>query len=265
MLQLKGNFDAALLLLAVLVFGYVQISLGLGALKWDLVDVVFPFRYFFSESMGAGYFPFWNPFQQTGTPFYADLQAPTYYPELWIVTVLGGYTIYTMHALFIAYLFIAEGGMYLLVQEETKSVSAGLLAGLAYAFSGFMVGHGQHFFLLVGAAWMPFIVRSYLSMSRSLKIEEALKAALFTFLLLTGGYQALSLVMFYLLIGLFAWFVWNEMLVRKRIVVLLKVNAIYALVTLVLCLPLICATVEIMPLVDRLSGGIELDETLSYG
>ena len=33
--------------------------------------------------------------------FFADLQVPTYYPELPVISLLGGYGIYTMHILLI--------------------------------------------------------------------------------------------------------------------------------------------------------------------
>lgn len=265
MFKVTGKFGSILLLFAVVVLGYAQVSFGTAALKWDLIDVVFPFRYFFSESVGAGYFPFWNPFIQTGTPFYADLQAPTYYPELWLVSILGGYTVYTMHLLMILYLFLASVGMYGLVKDYTDSESASIFAGLTYAFSGFMVGHGQHFFLIVGAAWIPFVIRSYVTMCHSGKSSDAVRAALFTFLLLTGAYQALSLVMFYLLMGVFVYLLVDRVRSNEPIIPLLKVNALFTGLTVVMCLPLINATIEIIPLVDRLSGGVGLEKTLGYG
>ncbi|NJK86062.1 MAG: hypothetical protein HC906_08970 [Bacteroidales bacterium] len=76
------------------------------------------------------------------------MQAPTYYPELLIVSLLGGYTVYTMHILYILYLFIAASGMYNLSFYFNKNNSASLLAGIAYCFSGYFIGHGQSFFLL---------------------------------------------------------------------------------------------------------------------
>lgn len=256
-----------LIILAAVVFGYAQVTFGLGALKWDAIDVVFPFRHYFSECVQAGYFPFWNPYQQTGVPFYADLQAPTYYPELWIVSFFGGYKVMTMHVLMIVYLFLAGWGFYLLVSNHVKDRYAALIGGLAYALSGYMVGHGQHFFLIVGAAWIPFVLRWYWRMTKEGKPADALKASLFTYLLLTGAYQAQSIVVFYLLVGILLYQIiqarkkGNALSFKK----LMGVNALYALVTLILCAPLIYATLEVLPLVDRLSEGVDLSRTLDFG
>ena len=101
-----------LVLLLLIIIGYWQISFFVFSFKWDMIDVVFPFRYYFSECISAGYFPFWNPYLQTGVPFFSDLQAPTYYPELLIISLFGGYGLGTMHFLFVLYLFIAASGMY---------------------------------------------------------------------------------------------------------------------------------------------------------
>jgi len=110
MSKLSPSVRHQLWLLLAAILAYWPVAFYQFGLKWDLIDVVFPFRYFFSESMQAGYFPFWNPYQQTGTPFFADLQAPTYYPELLLVSLLGGYRLLVMHLLLIGYFFIAGQG-----------------------------------------------------------------------------------------------------------------------------------------------------------
>ena len=46
----------------LIVLVYWQIAFCTAALKWDLLDVVFPFRYHFSSAVNAGHFPLWNPY-----------------------------------------------------------------------------------------------------------------------------------------------------------------------------------------------------------
>lgn len=251
----------------LVIAGYWQISFFTAAFKWDMIDVVFPFRYYFSECIRSGFFPFWNPFQQTGSPFFADLQVPTYNPELLYTSLLGGYSVYTMHILFIGYLLVSATGMYRLSFFFNKNKKASIVAALAYVFSGYVVAHAQHFFLLVGMAWIPFVILSYIKLNQNLNLISTLKTSLFAFLMITGAYQALSITLMYLLILLFAYFVMKSWTTKKRTEILriLKFNLIFAVILILLTLPLIVSTGEIFPLVSRLASGIGLHKTLTLG
>ncbi len=267
MLSLRNKPSPFVILIIIVVLGYWQISFGVYGLKWDVIDVVLPFRYFFSECIKSGYFPFWDPYQQTGTPFYADLQAPTYYPELIITSMFGGYGVYTMHVLFVVYLGIAATGMYKLSFYFNKSRGASLIAGLSYSFSGYIVGHGQHFFLLVGAAWIPFVILSYIRLNQNREIIDSLKTGIFVFLMLTGAYQALSIAMAYLLLLIFIYSL-IKTLVEKNLqgaLQIIKLNLFFFFILLLLCLPLLASTLEIISSVGRLNDGVDLKRALALG
>ncbi len=255
------------LLLLIVVFGFWQVSFLFRALKWDMIDVVFPFRFYFSECIRSGYFPFWNPYLQTGTPFFADLQAPTYYPELLFTSLFGGYGIYTMHFWFTVYLFLAAAGMFQLSYLFNQNRLASFLAAFSYAFSGFVVGHGQHFFLLVGVAWIPFVIKNYLELLQKGGMIQVIKTAVFVFLMVTGAYQALSITLFYLLAVLFIWFIIKEITQknRARVFRIIKENLFLFLVVLILLLPLVFSTLEVLTSVDRLSNGIDAGKIAQYG
>jgi len=267
MFRFLKKINPYVILLIVVVFGYWQISFFNFALKWDVIDVVFPFRFYFSESIQSGYFPFWNPYQQTGTPFFADLQAPTFYPELLFTSLFTGYGIYTMHILFVLYLALAATGMYQLSFHFNKSREASLIAGVAYALSGYLIGHGQHFFLLVGAAWIPFVIVNYLKLQENRSLIQTLKTAVFIFLMISGAYQALSFTLFYLLILLFVHFILKESAKKNYSIIkeFLKVNFWLFLIVVAFSLPLVVATLEILTSVDRLESGITLSQTVGYG
>ncbi len=251
----------------VVLLGFWQVSFLVYSLKWDLIDVVFPFRHYFSESIQSGYFPFWNPYLQTGTPFFADLQAPTFYPELLMVSLFTGYGVYVMQFLFVIYVFIAALGMYQLSYYMNKNQLASMMAGIAYAFSGYIIGHGQHFFLLIGAAWIPFVLVNYLRLLKTQTFVQVLKTAVFVFLMVSGAYQALSFVLFYLLLLIFIGLIINELASRnwQGVIRILKVNAYLLIVVVIFLLPLIISTLEVITSVDRLKNGIGLSQTLNSG
>lgn len=265
--QTLRKYKPYILLIAVIIIGYWQVAFLFSTFKWDMLNVVFPFRYHFSECIQSGEFPFWNPFQQTGTPFYADLQAPTYYPELLLTSLFTGYSLYVVHFLFIAYLFIASVGMFQLSYHFNKSTIASFIAGISYAFSGYVVGHGQHFFLLVGTAWIPLVIYSYLRFIEKQSLESTFKVAVFIFLMITGSYQALSFCLLYLLIAILIYFIIKEVSLKnfRKVFNLLKYNLVLLIIVLVLALPLIVSTLEVIPSVDRLESGINLSSALKYG
>ena len=263
---LKRN-NHLIFLFFIVLLGLWQVSFLVYSLKWDTIDVVFPFRYYFSESIQSGYFPFWNPYLQTGTPFFADLQAPTFYPELLIVSLFIGYGVYIMQFLFVLYVFIAAVGMYQLSYHFNSNKLASFMAGISYAFSGFIIGHGQHFFLMVGAAWIPFVLKNYLQLLKESSFKQVLKTAILVFLMVSGSYQALSFVLFYLLLLVFIGSIINELITKNRnsLIRILKANLFLTLITIVLLLPLIISTFEIITSVDRLNNGITLVQTLKSG
>ena len=251
-------------LFLIIVLAYWQIAFLYSSLRWDLIDVVFPFRYHFSECIQSGSFPFWDPYQQTGVPFYADLQVPSYYPELLFISLISGYGIYTMHILFILYVFISATGIYKLSFFFNKNHLSSFFAGIVYALSGFTVAHGQHFFLLVGAAWIPFVILYYLRLNENRQLADVFKCAISLFLMLSGGYQALSIFLFYFLLILFLYSIGKEIRIRnfKTVFSIFKYNAWLAFIVILLCLPLLISTFEVLSSVERLESGVNIQKAL---
>jgi len=250
----------------LIVLVYWQIAFCTAALKWDLLDVVFPFRFHFSAVVNAGHFPLWNPYIQTGVPFYADLQAPTYYPELIFVSSFGGYTIYWMHFLIICYLIIGFLGLRKLLRFFQFSNWTASISAFIYICSGYFIGHGQHFFLLVGAAWLPWVIWAYLNFIDNRNKQSAVTFILLTFLMLTGGYQALSICLFYLLMILFLakmHQLFSEN--RKEMLRFFTWNLAVGMILMVLLSPLLLATLEASTQVSRLKGGVSWEKTAEYG
>jgi hypothetical protein len=250
----------------LIVLVYWQIAFCTAALKWDLLDVVFPFRYHFSAAVNAGHFPLWNPYIQTGVPFYADLQAPTYYPELIFVSSFGGYTIYWMHFLIICYLIVGFLGLRQLLRFFQFSNWTASMSALIYICSGYFIGHGQHFFLLVGAAWFPWVIWAYLNFIDNRNKQSALTFILLTFLMLTGGYQALSICLFYLLMTLFlvkTYQLFSKN--RKKMLPFFTWNVVVGVILIVMLSPLLLATLEASTQVSRLKEGVSWEKTAEYG
>jgi len=156
--------------------------------------------------------------------------------------------------------------MYKLSYYFNKNKNASFISAISYSFSGYIIGHGQHFFLLVGAAWIPLIILSYIQLNQNRKTIDILKSAVFVFLMVSGAYQALSIAMFYLVFLLFMYFLISAILEKdvKKTFQIIKVNCLFAAVFLLFSLPLINSTLEIISSVDRFENGVNLAQALSF-
>ncbi|MGB0915932.1 MAG: hypothetical protein ACPGVI_07650, partial [Crocinitomicaceae bacterium] len=112
------------------------LSLGIYALQFDALDVFLPWRYFGSESIRQGIVPLWNPYQNGGYPFFADLQYSVWNPELFIVSLFGRYNATTIQLLYLFYLAVGGLGFrYLLIQFNLDKKVA-FFGGVLFMLSG---------------------------------------------------------------------------------------------------------------------------------
>lgn len=241
--------------LALAVIAYAGIAFLQYSLKWDMLDCYLPWRYFAGESIQNGIFPFWNPYQHLGYPIHADLRS-VFYPEAVIMGLFGGYSVYTLHFLFIFYLSLAGLGMYLLSGHFTRHHYARLAAGMVYLLSGFFVSHGQEMFGIIAATWIPFILHYFIRLQQQLHWDDLWKLAFFLFLQLSGGYQALSIMLLYLLLAIFTTQA-IQFTVKKQwrnFRKLLTMNVALAAVVVISVSVLILTFLQVSPHIGRFGG-----------
>ena len=207
------------------------------------------------ESIKHQVFPLWNPYQHLGYPIYADMRS-VFYPESFVVGLLGGYNLMALHFLFMLHITLGGFGMYKLSAAFTTNGWVRITAATSYVLCGFFVGHGQEMFGIIAATWIPWIVHYFLRFQQSLSWADLWKLALFLFLQLTGGYQALSLMLFYLLLFLFLANIVSRFRVeggidlRRR----LKMHSALAIVVVCSLTVLLLTYFQVAPNAERLSG-----------
>ncbi|MBI5218751.1 MAG: hypothetical protein HY958_07470 [Bacteroidia bacterium] len=257
----KNNYRVFLLLL-ISAAAYWQIFFLQYSVTWDMLDVNLPWKYFIGESLHNGIFPYWNPYQQLGYPIHADLKSALY-PESFIIGSALGYSNYTFHFLVVFYIFLAGFGMYKLSYYLGKNKNTALMAGMAYLLSGYFVQQSQDMVRIIGAAFIPYIILYYLKILEELKYIHVLKASFFLFLMITGGYQALTIILFYLLLIIFIYHLIKTIKRRdfKRLAAIIKLNVFLFFVMLLLCTVVIVVIYQVSPYVQRL-GGLSLKDAL---
>lgn len=260
-----SDFKIFFLLLIISVLGYYNISFLVHPLKWDFIDQAYPYRYFISECISNNIFPYWLPFQHLGIPVCADPQSGVWYPLTWLISLLGGYNIYIISFEFIFHIFIASIGFYLLGKTLGFKQWLAFVIAVCYMFSGFIVGNSQHLFYVISAAWLPFVVNSYILLIRHKNFVYALSTALFLFLLTTGGYPAFWIILCYhILIIFIAYSVY--LIVKKNyneFKIFLKNNILFVISYSVLALPFFVSILYNSGQIGRFDN-ISLAQALSF-
>ncbi|NOX47216.1 MAG: YfhO family protein, partial [Chlorobi bacterium] len=270
-MTLKGFFNKNsvrkalpfLVLLILAILGYWQIAMFRHPLKWDIIDQAFPWKYFIGESLQHHILPLWNPYQHCGYPIHADPQSSVWYPITWFFGYVFGYSIYVLSIDFTLHIFLAGSGMFLLGKKMGFQEKVALIMGVAYMFSGFLVGNAQHFMWIISATWIPFILYAYIDLYQEQKLRQAAVFGLFMFMMVTGGYPAFTMILLYLLILLFVQLSFSIYRNEGRLPLyrFFRVNA-YALVFSVTnSMVMLISVWKLMPELTR-TGGIPLRDAL---
>ncbi|HYL05402.1 MAG TPA: hypothetical protein VE075_05150, partial [Thermoanaerobaculia bacterium] len=120
----------------------------------DLMNEGFPYRYAIGAALRHGELPTWLPDIYGGMPLLARAEGGVCYPpNLLLYGALPPYAALDLSILLT--LFIAGAGMYLYARQIGAARAGGLIAGLSFSFSGFMVGHMKHLSMAATAAWLP--------------------------------------------------------------------------------------------------------------
>lgn len=242
------------------IIAWWQIAFLQNSLKWDMLDCYLPWRYQVGECLQNGVFPFWNPYTHFGYPIHADLRS-VWYPETFIVGLTTGYSYLTIHLLFVLHLSLAGLGMYLLSSHFVSNWRASFMAGAAYLMSGFFVGHGQEMFGIIAATWIPFVLYYFIRLQQDIRLKDVPLIVIFSFLLVTGGYQALWAILIYLLVAIFIvyfirYFIQKQTAKAWR---LLWLNALMAVLTALSLSVIAVSFFQVAPHIGRL-GGLSLEE-----
>lgn len=158
----KLNHKKCLVIATILYCGILFISnwsilLGENLMKWDIWDAQFPAQVITSDAIHAGTFPIWNPLFNFGTPYYAMVGTPVWYPITLMLDVIGYNTSSPAWEYYI-HLVIAAIGMYQLSSFEIKDNSilrwasreiTAFISGLLYVFSGPFFSNAQHIMIII--------------------------------------------------------------------------------------------------------------------
>lgn len=205
--QILGNHLFWFLLLLLVNFAAYGAFLRFAPI-YDFYNFFFPYRYSIVDAISHGSLPFWNPYQTMGIPAHADPQSGVFYLPVWIFALIfGKYTTVCCAAEFLFHTFVGACGCYLLIHYFTKDKLSAFTFSCAYVLSGFFVGNAQHLVWIISAAWLPWVIYSFILLFEEPGIVPMLLLPITFSLMLTGGYPGFIFILFYLLLILFIFFV----------------------------------------------------------
>ncbi|MBW7883711.1 MAG: hypothetical protein H3C34_13950 [Caldilineaceae bacterium] len=169
-LERRPAWFGLLLFMALGAIFYAPIILGLRTFPdGDFTHHFLPFSIFFQSELLSGHLPLWNPYTYGGHPFLADVQAAVFYPvsSLFLALTLpwrdAGARLYWLELEAIGHVALAGYFTYLLASRLTGRRTAGVLAGITFAFSGYLTGYPPvQLAVLRTAIWLPLILLALL-------------------------------------------------------------------------------------------------------
>lgn len=188
--KISGDYPFLVFFIFV-TLAYLPVFLPFFHLKNDLITQNLPTRYFISESLRSGYFPWWNPYIHFGIPQYGDMNSGFWNPLLWLIAKLAGYNIWTITFEEMLYILIGGWGIYKLVRELSILKGVAILIGLSYMSCGYIAGHLQHFCWITGTAFFPWVCLYFLRINQNPVLKNFIIGSFAVFLFISSTHPGL--------------------------------------------------------------------------
>ena len=178
------------------------------------------FAHYQAIRLAQGEVPLWNPYNNAGSPFLADTQSAVFYPPRLLtiaaLNITGGSTPQRMYDALqkemVAHVLIASLLMYALVRRLTPgqpySVIGGLVAGITFAYGGYLTGYPQlQLAVMEAGIWLPLALLAVHEATRPARIGWRWLglAGLALALSLLAGHPQTSLFLGYVTLAYLGW------------------------------------------------------------
>ncbi len=122
----------------------------------DFNSFYYPLSAFAAGQIQAGRFPLWNPYLYSGAPFAADYQTGALYPvNLLVWAVARPFTYGVFEAVVVFHVWWASVTAYGLARTVGMRRAGALVAGIVFAYGGFMIAQIGHAPMIAVASWLP--------------------------------------------------------------------------------------------------------------
>ncbi|MFN0088525.1 MAG: YfhO family protein [Blastocatellia bacterium] len=189
----KGaRLAAGLLLLSIpIVYFYPAVRGALMLAPGDGWTQILGIRALIGQMLRDGHLPLWNPYIFSGMPLLASIQPGALYPPTWLFAVLSPQA--AMNCMVITTFHLALIGTYLYARRIGADRPGSMVAGIAFAFGGYMIAHLGHTNRIAAAAWLPWILLAIEELYLRLRWRWVALGALFIAMQLLAGEPQMNL------------------------------------------------------------------------
>ncbi|GEM_PF-166433 len=246
---------AAALILLPLIYFYPAVLGDIMLAPGDGWTQIFGIRALIGQMLAHGELPLWNPYVFSGMPLLASIQPGALYPPTWLFAVLSPPA--AMNWMVITTYHIALIGTYLYCRRIGASRVGSIIAGLAFAFGGYMSAHLGHTNRVAAAAWLPWVLLAIEHLYLSLRWRWVAFGAVFIALQLFAGEPQMT---FYTILvagayGLFSLTLREERELRHRF--------LFGAIAMSVCGVLLSA-IQLIPERELLQQGERADISYEY-
>lgn len=131
----------------------------------DIWHYNYPIKFLFAQGLKAGTIPLWSSGMGGGFPIFAEGQHGIFN----FYNLIAFWTLPPLVAFNLGYVLsfaTATVGMYVFVRMQKISVLPSLIGAISFGFSGFFIGHVQHYNLIQTASLFPWILTSGVVLSK---------------------------------------------------------------------------------------------------
>ncbi|MFL5319476.1 MAG: hypothetical protein ACJ790_07445, partial [Myxococcaceae bacterium] len=153
---MRGRAPWLVLLGALLLF-YSPVLFGKVLSDRDLFRMFIPDASLLKESLRAGVWPLWDPYERLGQPFAATLQSQVYYPpHVLLVMLFSPARALTFQVML--HIGILAAGIYVLCRRLSRSRAAAMIGAGVGAFPPLIAQMTSQLNIVSALAWTGFIV-----------------------------------------------------------------------------------------------------------
>lgn len=124
----------------------------------DLASLHEPHRYQVIESVRRGIMPLWSHEIQAGFPLHAESELGLFYPVNLLLFLTGMTATVSITLSILLHSILGLVGMYRFSRILNRTPPAALLSALGFALGSFMVCHTMQLNMVVGLAWLPWVL-----------------------------------------------------------------------------------------------------------
>ncbi|HEX3315788.1 MAG TPA: hypothetical protein VHR72_12885 [Gemmataceae bacterium] len=178
----------------LIVVAYRELWTGTAAIRFDADDLFAPYFLLIADHVRQGRLLLWDPWTFAGVPVTAYPELGSFSPLVCLFGLVGGAHLGTFVAYCFLLIWLGAAGMYVLTRSLGVPVVGAFLAGIAYLFSGYGVGHLQHTSWFCTFVFLPWTIWRIDVALRTNRLSPALQGGALWGLSGLAGYPGMILV-----------------------------------------------------------------------